>query len=371
MKDLTATPVAAALLVALLLSPAVHAQVVSTSPAGGTTFIVEPDAAATTVATPAAPAATTPARPAAAATRKSPDSLAGYDFEHVVQTLETSVDPLSKELDKSFKTFIESVSRAEQMLDEGKTGEAVDTCAVAINEVLSARERVLKPMWDGQQYLQEQIGVVRERLAKALEASQGTAQVKSNKQVDATLDGIAKRIAAESDPIRKKRLVAHYYTIRNLAQIRQMAMQMSPDQRKLWTNVLKILEEAGLAHQQVLMSCEVLFAQFEATAGYMTEYQSLLQTVDGASRLLGVVRGVDGKATGMTAFAESMKQLQGRLAGFNESLNGALQSSMFELEGQVDALQPMDLNQAGNGTSPSIDAELEARLKELNTATVN
>jgi len=287
----------------------------------------------------------------------------GYDFGQVVQAMETSVQPLQEELDQSFKVFIDSVQEAEQLLDEGQTHEAVQKAASAIDGVLAVRDKVLGPMWDGQQALTIQTARVRVRLARAVEAAGKDNTTKLSDRTEATLDGIARRIAQERDPQRKKRLVAHYRTIRNLARIKAMAQQLSPDQRKLWAGVLGVLDEATLAHEQVLIGTEVLFAQFDVTSQTLKEYLSLMETVEGASRLLGVVRGTNGAEGGMGAFAQSMQQLQERLAGFNESVETALQGRMFELEGLIDAVEPLDPQ--GAELPLEQDDELSTRLKRL------
>ena len=250
-------------------------------------------------------------------------------------------------------------------MEEGKTREAVEQAAAAIDGVLAVRDTVLDPMWDGQTYLGEQVAAVRTRLAKALSAGTGDAEVQLDKQTEATLDRVAKRISTETDPLRKRRLVAHYRSVRNLAQIRALAQRMSPDERKLWTNVLQVLDQAALAHQQVLMGSEVLFAQFEATSSNLHEYLELIDTVDGAAKLLGVVQGVDASAGGMAQFAQSMEQLQGRLGGFNDALQGVLESSMFELEAEVDAIQQQSDEGLAGVASTESDAELTERLRRL------
>ena len=303
-------------------------------------------------------------RPAADAT------FEGYDFGHVVDRLETSVDPLEQEMDSSFKQFVESVEVAEQLLEEGNTQQAVEKCATAIDGVLDARDRVLKPMWDGQEFLIEQISKVRSRLAKAVSVGEKGKPTRLSRTTEVMLDNIARRIAGEDDPLRKKRLIAHYRTVRSLAHIRRYAMQLSPDQRKLWSGVLRVLEEAALAHQQVLMGSEALFAQFEASSANLREFLTLLDTVDGATRLTGLVRGLDGNTTGMTEFAAGMGELRERLSGFNTAVDGAIQSKMFELEAQVDALQPASGDE-GSGVMPAdVDNELADRIERIESLPV-
>ena len=75
----------------------------------------------------------------------------GYDFGQVVATMETSVNPLQREMDLSFRVFVDSVHDAEKMLDEGRTQEAVQKASSAIQSVLAVREQVLAPMWSGQE----------------------------------------------------------------------------------------------------------------------------------------------------------------------------------------------------------------------------
>lgn len=305
----------------------------------------------------------------------------GYDFGQVVETMQSSVTPLQQEMDRSFKIFMDRVGEAEQLLDDGKTSEAVQMTAAAIEGVLAVREKVLGPMWQGQMALTEQTSKVRARLARAVELS-GNGKAGGNgrapaidQRAETTLNSVARRIATEKDALRKKRLIAHYRAVRNLARVRAMAEQLSPDQRKLWLNVLQVLDEASLAHQQVLMGSEVLFAQFEATGSNLKEYMGLMDTVEGASRLMKMVRGAREEGTGMAGFVENMGQLQQRLSGFNESVEQALQGRMFNLDAEIDALAPLegDPGAPGGGTASAVmsteeDAELHDRIERLQPA---
>jgi hypothetical protein len=299
-------------------------------------------------------------------------SFEGYDFGQVVATMETSVNPLQREMDQSFRVFVETIEEAEQLLEAGETHEAVQRAAAALDIVLAARDQVLGPMWDGQQVLSEQIATVRSRLATAVQASRRGPEGPLDAQTDRTLDAIAGRIATEQDPLRKKRLVAQYRTVRNLARIRAMAVQLSPDQRKMWLSVLQVLDEAALAHQRVMMGSEVLFAQFEATSANLRSYLSLMDTVDGAARLIRLVRGAGDQASGMAGFAESMGELQQRLAGFNESVEQALEGRMLALEAEIDLIEPLpgELG-AVDGASVEDDAELAARIARVAGAESN
>ncbi|MEO1236596.1 MAG: hypothetical protein AAFX76_07390 [Planctomycetota bacterium] len=323
-------------------------------------------AAALTVSPLAAAQATAPANP-------DEFNFEGYDFGVVVRTMEDSVSPLQREMDQSFAVFLDRMEVAEQKLDQGETNEAVQEVAAAIDGVIEVRDDVLGPMWEGQETLQEQTARARQRLAKAVGSIPEDSQIQIDREAEATLDAIAGRIAEENDPLRKKRLVAHYRTARNLARIRVMAQQLTPDQRRLWLNVLQVLDEAALAHQQVLMGTEVLFAQFEATSANLKEYMALMGTVEGASRLMEMVRGVDENGEGMTGFVSNMQALQDRLVGFNDSVEQALESRMLELDAQLQSLEPFEGGGSGGGVviSGELDGELEARIGRLQKAGQN
>ena len=293
------------------------------------------------------------------------DGFEGYDFGQVVEAMETSVNPLQREMNRSFRVFVDRVEEAERLLDEGRTQDAVQTAAAAIDGVLAVREQVLMPMWEGQIALAEQVAAVRVRLAHAVEAYARNGLIKLDQQTEAVLDAIARRIGKEQDPVRKKRLTAHYRTVRNLARIKAMAVQLSPDQRKMWMSVLQVVDEAAVAHQQVMMGTEVLFAQFEATAANLRAYVSLMETVDGASQLMQIVRGVDDHSAGMASFADSMSELQQRLATFNESVEQALQGRMFELEAQIDVIESPLGGTEGVIVTTAEDGELAGRIARV------
>ncbi|MBG84729.1 MAG: hypothetical protein CMJ40_09305 [Phycisphaerae bacterium] len=300
--------------------------------------------------------------------RRSASPFDGYDFEHVVDTLQSSVNPLANEMNASFVVFVEEVDRAVDLMEAGQTREAVEASVVAIDGVLDVRDSVLDPMWDAQGELTAQIADVRSRLAKAIARSEDkpkSSEAGFSPATERLLDGVAARIADTDDPIRKKRLVAHYRTIRSLARVKHAAERMSPDQRRLWMNILTVLEQAALAHQQVLMGSEILFAQFEATAGQLREYLGLMQTIDGVNDLLGAVNGVGDGAEGMASFVDGMRGLQEQLSGFNGIVEEALNESMFELEANVDAIQPVEGDDLQGVVSTSIDDELANRMKRI------
>lgn len=315
--------------------------------------------------------AATDAGPAAAAPRAARPVLDGYDFGQVVDTMEASVTPLQEEMDRSFAVLIERMGDAERLLEEGRTLEAMEEASAAIDGVLAVRDKVLEPMWEGQEALMEQTGAARNRLARAMaavEAEQQPGESEQEQQTEQVLDSIASRIAAESDPNRRKRLTAHYRTVRNLANVKKITDQLSPDQRKLWVNVLSVLDDAGLAHQQVLMGSEVLFSQFEATSANLREFMRLHRTVDGASELIEMVRGMQQDGSGFAGFVTNMSDLQNRLAGFNTSMEGALQGQMAILEGRVDELGGLEggsLVDDGVMISAEEDAEMQNRIRRL------
>ena len=174
-------------------------------------------------ATPAATQVETVMVAPAAATVGDP-----YDFGLIVQTLQGSVRPLSQELDASFGSFTAKIERAVTMMDEGRTEAAVELSVEAIREVLAVREGVIEPMWEAQTYLASRIGEIRGRLATAVESSK-PGQAEPDRSAEVLLDGIAKRIGATNDPIRKQRLIAHYRTVRDLAAVRQKARKLTPD----------------------------------------------------------------------------------------------------------------------------------------------
>lgn len=299
-----------------------------------------------------------------------PNTFEGFDFGQIVETMESSVTPLQTEMDRSFRIFTDRIREAEMLLDAGRTNEAVQAASAAIGGVLQVRDDVLNPMWNGQRALTEQTGRVRQRLARAASLQDNEGEpVDFDPDTEATLNNIAGRIAEETDPTRQQRLTAHYRTVRNLARIKTMAQQLSPDQRQLWMNVLHVLDEAALAHQQVLMGSEVLFAQLEATSINLQEYMALMETVEGASELLSVVRGANDQKQGLTGFVQSMTELQDRLGVFNESVQQALEGRMIELSAQIDAIEPLQGDVTVSGGAPVMssrtDGELRQRIERL------
>jgi len=287
--------------------------------------------------------------------------IGDYDFGEVVQTLQTSVQPLEGQINNGFPKFVGQLDDAIVLMEDGKTKEAVAMSAQAVDGVLLARDSIVDPLWEAQFYLNAQIADVRNRLATSLTTNNptsiaGKADTESNKM----LDTIASRISKTQDPARKKKLVAHYRTIRTLASVRKASVQMTPDQRKLWFSVLKVLDQASAAHQQVLLGSETLFAQLDGTATQLRDYLGLLQTVEGVDALLGSVEG-----GGMEGFVEGMRLMQSQMETFSQSMEGALQGSMAELESRVDSMQNLETKGDSVVAPASIDEELQTRMDRM------
>ena len=287
--------------------------------------------------------------------------IGDYDFGEVVQTLQTSVQPLEGQINSGFPKFVGQLDDAIVLMEDGKTKEAVAMSAQAVDGVLLARDSIVDPLWEAQFYLNAQIADVRNRLATSLTTNNPTSTAgKADAESNKMLDTIASRISKTQDPARKKKLVAHYRTIRTLASVRKASVQMTPDQRKLWFSVLKVLDQASAAHQQVLLGSETLFAQLDGTATQLRDYLGLLQTVEGVDALLGSVEG-----GGMEGFVEGMRLMQAQMETFSQSMEGALQGSMAELESRVDSMQNLETKGDSVVAPSTIDDELQTRMDRM------
>ena len=142
--------------------------------------------------------------------------------------------------------------------------------------------------------------------------------------------------------------------------VRATTLNMTPDQRKLWFGVLRVLEQASVAHQQVLMGSEALFAQLDGTGSQLRDYLGLMQTMEGVDQLLGSVQG-----GGMEGFVEGMRTLQEQMEGFSESMQGALEASMTDLESRVEDLQTTESDDGSILTPTTIDDELQSRISRV------
>ena len=295
-------------------------------------------------------------------------NIADYDFGEVVQALRNSVQPLAGEIGNGFPRFVGQIDDAIALMEQGRNTEAVALSAQAIDGVLSSRDAVVNPLWEAQFYLNEQIAVVRSKLAQSLTTNDPTTDAgKATAQSTQMLDQIATRISQTKDPVRKRQLVAHYRTMRTLTKVRANSLHMSPDQRKLWFGVLRVLEQASVAHQQVLMGSETLFAQLDGTGSQLRDYLGLMQTMAGVDSLLGSVQG-----GGMQGFVEGMKTLQDQMESFSESMQGALESSMVDLETRVDSIQSTSSDDEGGLLTPtSIDDELKSRIDRISPSGAN
>lgn len=288
-------------------------------------------------------------------------NIKGYDFETVVKEWEKSVSPLQNELESSFKVFTATVQEAGLLLEQGRTSEAMDKMNEAVKGVLIVREKVMQPMWDGQEFLNEQIAMVRQRVAKAVPPGKEKAEI--DQQTEQTLDNIAREIIKETDEVRKKRLTVRYKAIRALAEIKSLAVQLTPDQRKLWLNVLRVLEESALTHMQLLMRAEMMFAQLDATAANLDDHQVLYRTLSGAIDLMKQVRKGDARSAiqRMSDFSLTVRGLSGNIESAVESLMQQLEADLNEIQDEIDD----NYDDVFGGSQIDLDDELSARIDRL------
>ncbi|MEM9295142.1 MAG: hypothetical protein AAGA57_05000 [Planctomycetota bacterium] len=328
-----------------------------------------------------APAAAVEETPAATETNGSPvirrnssatgdqTALEGYNFQQVFTQMRSSVNPLQREMNSSFKDFGEAVERAEKLLEDGKTEEALEEYTVAIENVLRVRDDVLDPMWEAQGYLGEQTSYVRGRLGEAIEAGDNAGDDEAEdpaQRSERMLDMIARQVAAEKDPVRQKRLVMQYRTLREIARVRQASQRLTPNQRKLWDNVLRVLDEVSLAHQQVILNTELLFVRFEAAGQSLNDNLTLMETMRGAKDLLGLVDQAGGEAGAMAQFGDELSSMQNRLDRFNGNIEAALDDSITDLEGAIDAVAGPDALDRGPAAVEDLgDDELTRRIREI------
>ena len=74
----------------------------------------------------------------------------------------------------------------------------------------------------------------------------------------------------------------------------------------------------------------------------------------------------------MQGFVEGMKTLQDQMESFSESMQGALESSMVDLETRVDSIQATSSDDEGGLLTPtSIDDELKSRIDRISPSGAN
>ena len=296
-----------------------------------------------------------------------------FDFPLVLNRVKKSTEPLRREMGHSFHKFVSSVETAEQMLREDNVKEAVNVCVSAIDEVLTVRDQVVNPMWDGQEFLTKKIAEVRTKVVKALVASgKGPQEVKFDDKTNAQLDALAQKVATTSDPIRKRSLMSHYKMVRRLAEIKQSVNQLTPAEQRVWSKVLQVLQATTLVHQRVLMASEILFAKFEVTADQLRESMELLDTVSGAEEMLKLLQGPEG-AEGLLQFAEEMKRMEEALEDVNLTMMDVASAKADQLEATIDEIAGTSLLSEEFGVDTfsenpgeiQYDDEFQARLSRL------
>ncbi|QDU70936.1 hypothetical protein [Mucisphaera calidilacus] len=287
----------------------------------------------------------------------------GYGFGLTIERLGASVSPLERELSGSFAGFVHAVDQAEVLLGRGDVEAAVRVCLLAVDDVVAHRRSVLNAMWRGQEDLAEQIAWARRRLAQALDTDVAPDLSGLTHEDQDLLDGIARRIMDEQDTARRARLVAHYRSVRELAEVRLLSLRMTPDQRRVWVNVVSVLERAALVHEQLVMATEMLFARFETTQRRLRDNLELIRTVEGAQQLMEMFD--DGSDGPMRGLQDTLRRLQQQADRFTEAAEVAIEGEALELEQRLDDAEALDTDERGRLVDEATDPELLLRMERL------
>lgn len=289
--------------------------------------------------------------------------IEGYGFGQTIERLGDSLTPMERELHDSFARFVESVEQAEVLLGHGDVDGAVRVCLHAVDDVVARRRVVLNAMWRGQEDLAHQIAWARQRLARALQVDDEPYLQGLTPEDQELLDGIARRIMEEEDLQRRARLVAHYRSVRELAEVRLLSLRMTPDQRRVWVKVVSVLERAALVHEQLVMATEMLFARFETTQRRLRDNLELLRTVEGAQELMSMFD--DGSDGPMRGLQDTLKRLQIQADRFTEAAEIAIEGEALELEDRLDDAGVEPTDEAGRLVDEATDPELLKRIERL------
>lgn len=261
------------------------------------------------------------------------EPIEGYDFEHIVDHWQKSMTPFRHEMDRKSKDFIKALDTASALLDEGKEREAIGEVVAAIERVLVVRDRVMKPMWAGQQYFDEQIDRLRHRLARM--TPEGAPNIDA--RTEQLLNVVAKEIRDEPDAVRRRRMTIRYKALRALAEVNAMKNRLTPDQRALWLNVLNVLEDTATVHLQMVVRAEVMFAQFEQAAAGLRNQHVWYDTARGAVELVKHVNEVRTMHAYVADMSTATANSRAEMTGSVRKLVDRLESELATAEGETAA----------------------------------
>lgn len=306
----------------------------------------------------AAPAS---AAPVGAAWDMAPaaDPLETYDFAEVLQTLGSSVEPLTEELEGDLHRCMTRLDEAMDLMVEGRSREAIAVGTRAVEDALASRDAIVDPLWEAQFYLNAQVADLRARLTDTMPSRSQTTASGLPEETARVLDSMAARIASTEDSFRRNQLVAQYRTIRTLASMKTVTHRLSPEQRRLWLEALRMLEQVSGAHQQLLLGCETLYVQMRGTARQLRDALGLVGATEGLGALLGF-----GHADRVEGHLKSLQALHERMQAFSAQVQDAMQAGLGELERRAQTIEVPSQDQVSSDMAMA-DEELQARLNRL------
>ena len=284
------------------------------------------------------------------AVRQSAAEEPRFDEEHVVDVsqlrvqMEQSTEPLMEKLATSdmnahFQRVFDVLNQ--DKVDNDQLKKALEDLENGIAAFRSDWDKIIDPLWDGQEMVQDVLFQIRGMLSE----SAGVVSVEQKemmKPFEKRLTQLAKEIERERDPRRRNRLKVTFQNVLNLKRIKSAKVNISPAQQLVLIRMVNALETLEMQFTRVIFMTEETYATLGNQQQFLTDYiqvvRGLLDIEDLAEWLSGTGgfdgTAIDGLVQQFQGLNESIGSFQQAMGDYSETLIDNIEDHSQDIEAQ-------------------------------------
>jgi len=302
-----------------------------------------------TVAEPA-PAPATPAAVALADAPPVPATLppqkaqeGRHDFSQVLGIFAKSITPARTEMGTAVQGFGLAMDEANRLMDRGEYQAAIDVSLEAINGMLDLRNRIVDPLLDGQEKMVDEIGPLRESVAKSLleqPTEQRTGVDAFDDRTRRELTQLARQHRDATTANAQRLAMQKFRTKLRLAQLKQRAKSSEQRVIQVRQRLLERLDQMHAVLGELSINAELTFSSLDGQAKLLEQYRDSLQMAKTAQEAEAALA----EAFGTLGFGGSLTEMEDKLMDFGNSIDD-------QLVAVLDSLSDTSQRTAGPGSN--------------------
>ncbi len=248
------------------------------------------------------------------------------DVAELTRAMHEATEPVfsrmrSNDLNQRFEQVQQLLSA--EKVDKEQLVQGLRELRREITEFTADWDSVTAPLWEGQDALGETIDKVRGLLAAGQDVKAGPKVSKLMKGYDTRLEMLAKQVAAEQDPVRRKRLKSAFANILSLRKLAERlgGINLGPASEALQVRIVQALSSLQDQLTQATFEVEKVRVVLDCESQFITNYIDVVEGMIEAEQLAKVLGKMKSDGTSFEGVNIDISQLQESTGQFAQTMN--------------------------------------------------